>query len=199
MIRFKSEDVLDLPQYQEHFIQVDNQDWPELLSAFNNFRGDDDNNSVLPQIKAKAALAKAEMTAEYVKGLLENGLQVIVYSDHVEAAERIAQILKVTHIDGQTPMGIRQRQANIFQSGDIQVIVATIGSFSTGINLQCAFNMVFNDLCWTVGTLEQAKFRIIRVGQKHRCQFHFIMGSFQDDYIYQKLMDKRQVIGEVLG
>jgi SNF2 family DNA or RNA helicase len=199
LIRYKSSDVLDLPDYQDHFIQVDNQDWPELLQAFDKFRGDEDNDSVLPQIKAKAALAKAPMTAEYVKSLLEQGLQVIVYSDHIEASKEIARLLGTTHIDGSCSVAVRNREANMFQKGDKELVVATIGAFSTGINLQRGHNMVFNDLPWSVGILEQAKFRIIRVGQQSRCQFHYMMGSFQDTYIYEKLMDKKEVIGDVIG
>ena len=198
MIRYKSSDVLDLPEYQDHFIEVDNQDWPDLITAFDKFRGDSDNDSVLPQIKAKAALAKAPLTAEYVKSLMEEGIQVIVYSDHVEAAKEIARILKTTHIDGSSSIAVRNREASMFQKGEKDAIVATIGSFSTGINLQSSHNMVFNDLPWSVGLLEQAKYRIIRVGQQNRCNFHFIMGSYQDKYIYEKLQDKKEVIGDVI-
>lgn len=198
MIRFKSEDVLDLPQYQEHFIQVDDQDFPDLLEEFNNFKGDDSNNSVMPKIKARAALAKVPLTIEYVKSLLDKELQVIVYSDHVESAKKIAAAFRVTHIDGNTKDERRMTAATQFQRGETNVIVATIGSFSTGVNLQCAFNMVLNDFPWSVGVLEQAKFRIIRVGQKHRCQFHYMMGSYQDNYIFNRLMEKKEVIKEVL-
>lgn len=195
-IRFKSEDVLDLPQYQELFIQVDEQDLPELLAEFDTFRGE--NDSVASKAKKEAARAKAPLTVEYVKGLLDQDIKVVVYSDHVESTEYIAKMLGVEPITGATKVERRQELADTFQNGKAKVIVATIGSFSTGVNLHSASNMVFNDLSWVPGIMEQAKFRIIRVGQKDRCTFHYIMGSFQDEYIHKKLKEKIETIGAVV-
>ena len=197
-IRFKSSDVLDLPPTQDIYVQLDDQDFPELMDAFEDFNGDDENSSVLPQIKAKAALATAPLTVEYVKGLLEQNLQVIVYTDHVEAAEFMAHKLGVKPITGKTDMGWRQRYADDFQAGNLRVLVATIGSFSTGVNLQNGFNMVFSDPPWISGLLQQAKFRIIRVGQKNRCIFHYMLGTRQSQYIYERLEGKDATIKAVV-
>jgi len=196
-IRFRSKDVLDLPDSIDIIVPVDSQECPELLDAFNSFAKD--NTSVLPAIKAKAALAKAALTIEYVKTLLEQDLQVVVYSDHVEAAETMAKKLGTTAITGKTDMNVRTRMGEYFQSGKLKVLVATIGSFSTGVDLQSGFNMVFNDFPWVSGVLEQAKFRIKRVGQKERCVFHYIVGSAQDEIILNRLEDKSNTIKAVVG
>jgi len=198
MIRFKSSDVLSLPPSEDINVMVDDIDQSSLLMAFEDFRSDPENNSVLPKIKAEAALQKASLTVEYVKGLLETGVQVIVYSDHVASAEKIAHFLGVSAITGETNMDWRMRYANEFQRGESQVLVATIGAFSTGINLQNAFNMVFNDINWVPGNMEQAKFRIVRVGQKNKCKFHYILGSYQDEYILNTVLDKKNTIDAVI-
>jgi SNF2 family DNA or RNA helicase len=107
-------------------------------------------------------------------------------------------MLGVEPITGATKVERRQELADTFQNGKAKVIVATIGSFSTGVNLHSASNMVFNDFSWVPGIMEQAKFRIIRVGQKDRCTFHYIMGSFQDEYIFKRLKEKLETIGAVV-
>lgn len=201
-IRFKSEDVLDLPSYSEIEIPVSYEDTPELLEAFNRFttKASDDDvvSGVDARVKAQAALAKAPFTVDYVKNIIDQGEQVVVYTDHVDSCKLIAEKLGVTPITGETQMSIRQRLADQFQKGESKVIVATIGSFSTGIDLFSSFNMVFNDLPFVPGVLEQAKFRIRRIGQKNRCIFHYILGSIQDQKILKILQEKIETIERVI-
>jgi len=198
MVVYKSSDVLELPESEDVYFHVDDMDMPELQEAFDEFLSDKSNHAVAPNIKAKAALMKAPLTAEYVKELMSEGQQVVVYSDHVEAATCIAEALGVKVITGQTPPEVRSRLANAFQANESEVIVATIGSFSTGVNLQNAHNMVFNDYNWVPGQMEQAKFRIVRVGQKKRCKFHYMIGSKQDEYILGKLEAKISTINSII-
>lgn len=201
-IRFKSDDVLNLPPYEEIEIPVSYEDRPELMEVFNRFTGksDDSVSGVDARVKAQAALAKAPFTVEYVKGLIDNDQKVVVYTDHVESCKLIAQKLGVTPITGETPMKIRQKIADDFMSLESEkVIVATIGSFSTGIDLYSSFNMVFNDLPFVPGVLEQAKFRIRRIGQNKRCIFHFILGSIQDQKILKILKEKITTIERVIA
>jgi SNF2 family DNA or RNA helicase len=196
-IRFSSDEVLDLPPYLEIDVPVSYEDNPELMEAFEEFSGDG-NSSVASNVKAKAALAKVPFTAEYVKDLMDQGEQVVVYSDHVDSCLALAEKLGVTGIHGGTDMKVRQKLADEFMAGKSQVIVATIGSFSTGIDLISAANMVFNDLNWVPGNMSQAMFRIRRIGQKRRCIFHYILGSIQDEIIRNSLKEKLDTIREVV-
>jgi SNF2 family DNA or RNA helicase len=203
VIRFKSEDVLDLPPYSEVEIPVSYDDKPELLEVFSRFTNNAFDEEVVKgvdaKVKAGAALAKAPFTVDYVKGLIANDQKVVVYTDHVEACKFIAEKLGVTPITGETSMKVRQKLADDFMvSKDSLVIVATIGSFSTGIDLYSSFNMVFNDLPFVPGILEQAKYRIRRIGQNKRCVFHYILGSIQDQKILKILNEKFTTIRRVI-
>lgn len=199
MIRFKSEDVLNLPPSEDIHIRVSDVSDEKLLDAFNAFQAIEGNNSVVGGVKRDAAIAKAPITAEYVKNLINNGMQVVVFSDHPDASEEIGRILGCPVVTGQTPNSTRHLYASKFQKGEYDCISATVGSFSTGINLHNAYNMVFNDYPWVPGALKQAKYRIIRVGQQNKCRIHFILGSFQDQYILKKLEDKDVTIKKVLA
>jgi SNF2 family DNA or RNA helicase len=79
-----------------------------------------------------------------------------------------------------------------------RVLVATIGSFSTGIDLYSSYNMVINDFNWVPGMMKQAMYRIRRIGQKNKCFFHRIIGTEQDKIIMKKLENKMKVIQEIL-
>lgn len=171
----------------------------ELELAFSEFVDKGMESSVLPQVKSKAALNKAKYTIAYCKELLSSteADSLVIYSDHVEPAQKIAEAFGVEAITGQTPAATRQKMASDFQFKKTQVIVATIGSFSTGVTLTRANNMVFNDYPWVPGDLEQAEHRINRIGQNRHCVYHRILGSTQDRYILETIEAKKATIKQI--
>jgi SNF2 family DNA or RNA helicase len=197
-IRFTSDEVLDLPPFTEIEVPVSYEDKPDLLSAFNQFSAQGEYSGISSDVKQKAAVAKVPFTIEYTQNLLDQCEQVVVYSDHVESCELIAKHFGVIGITGLTNMKVRQKLADEFMAGKSQIIVATIGSFSTGIDLYASANMVFNDVCFVPGLLEQAMYRIRRIGQNRRCNFHFILGSIQDVKIWEILKKKIETIKKVV-
>ena len=194
-IRVEAEEFLTIDKPLKKLVTVDDRDDKELLKAFEYF---ETNNSVSSDVKAKAALLKVPATYKYVKELLEETDKVVVYTDHVEACRALADKLKVIPITGSTPNSDRKRLGDEFQYGESRIIVATIGSFSTGINLTASCNMVFNDVCWVPGDIEQAEYRIVRVGQNRPCVIHYIVASPQDIKILNTLDKKRSVIEVVV-
>jgi SNF2 family DNA or RNA helicase len=197
-IRFTTDEVLDLPPYQEIDVPISYEDNVELEEAFLAYTSRGEETSVASDVKAKAALAKVPFTVDYVKNLLDQCEQVVVYTDHVDSCIALAKGLGATAITGQTSMKLRQELADRFSRGEDRVIVATIGSFSTGIDLISASNMVYNDFNWVPGQMYQSMYRIRRIGQKNRCIFHRIIGSFQDHAIIKKLTEKIETIEAVI-
>lgn len=197
-IRFTSDEVLDLPPYLEIEVPISYASRPEEMEAFLRFTNEADESQrvkgIDSRVKANAAMAKAPFTVEYVLNLLDQCEQVVVYSDHVDSCKLMADKLGVPGITGQMPMKQRQELADAFMRKESQVIVATIGSFSTGIDLYSASNMVFNDFNFVPGNMEQAMYRIRRIGQTQRCVFHYIFGSIQDAKIWEILKGKIETI-----
>jgi SNF2 family DNA or RNA helicase len=196
-IRYRAEDCLDLPESIYYDIMIDEIDDGELLEAFREFNGE--NDTVGPKIKAEIALRKVPFTVSYAKELRESGAEkIIIYSDHVGPCEEIAKALGVTPIHGGISVERRRMVAHNFIHGTTNFLVATIGSFSTGVNLTEAQDMIFNDYPWVPGRLAQAEARIRRMGQKFVCRFHRILGSIQDKYILNKISEKNETINEVV-
>lgn len=169
---------------------------PELLAAFNSFM-DGIGKSVMPEVKAKAARAKVPFTIEYVDSILEEVEKVVIVSEHVDSASAIAEHYNVECITGSMKTEDRQRLVNDFESGKSNILVGTIGTLKEGYTLVSAWNMVLNDYCWVPGDLDQLYARINRRGQTRQCIIHHILGSPQDEYILNRLAEKRDVIGRV--
>lgn len=206
-IRFKSEDILDLPDTLEKEYHISDSDDLELLREFKEYFGKKvqekhgnkirlvaKNASVKSNYKAKAALKKAPFTVQYVKNLLEEVDSVVIYTDHVDSCEDIARGLGVKPITGKIQAPDRFRISNDFQSGKTKVLVATIKSFSTGIDLTRSCNLVFNDIPWVPGEIHQAIHRIRRLTQKRNPVVHFVYGSVQDRIITKSLTKKSETI-----
>lgn len=192
-IRFNSKDILDLPPIVYKDVILSDKEDTGLLEAYLKMQ---DSESVAPDAKAKAALEKVPMTISYVEDLLKEVGEIVIYSDHVASTQAIAKHFKVTPITGRTPMETRKEIAEDFQRGSTKVIAATIKSFSTGVNLTRANNMVFNDYSWVPGDMSQAVFRINRIGQDRQCIIHRMLGSPQDEYILKTISQKEVTIKE---
>lgn len=198
-IRFKVDEVLkDLPPFTaiEYFIESLKPD-PELDEIFTAYC---EGRKFDSAAKAKSALLKAGQTVEYVKSMRENGVKsIVVFTDHIESAKRIAMGLDVLPCTGQTPAEARGQMVSAFQGGKLKTIVATIGSLSIGVTLTRASHVVFNDLSWTPSDNTQAMKRIHRIGQGLPCFAHYIYATPTDQHIKKTLDVKQQTISKVVG
>lgn len=204
-IRIRDTDVLDMPDVFTKPVLISEIADEELLASFNSYFNIEDEGdrpeerenrtgSVLPEHKAMAALKKVQFTYDYAKDLLEQKECCLIYSDHVESTESIAQKFGVPAITGKMNAKKRGELADKFQAGEGKVLVATIGSLKEGKDLYRAHDTIFNDLCWVPGDLKQVVNRMRVVGKKTPCTAHRIFGSPQDQYIANVLDEKIDTI-----
>jgi SNF2 family DNA or RNA helicase len=201
-IRRKAEDVLNLPEVVEEFIKVEyGESEKELREAWEAYStGKVIANST---VKRDTALAKSRFTSDYLSGLLEvEERNIVVFSHHPAAAERIHDAIKGKTksylITGSTEVSARHKYAEEFAKEVGSVLVATIDSFSTGVNLVSANHLVFNDLSWVPSDNDQALKRIHRIGQTKTCFIHYIVGGSVDDSISRMLSRKSNVIKRLI-
>lgn len=185
--------VLDLPPIS-HVTYEANYDLPDhivdgLAEEMLEFSG-----GVTSKNKRMAASLKVKSTVNYVDNILEQGNQVVVFTDHISAAKSLACGFSVPPITGETPMKERESIYNKFIEGKTKVLVATIGSFSVGVNLTNASNLVFNDVSWVPGDNVQALKRIHRIGQGKHCNIHYIVCGEIDGQINGTIRSKMEVI-----
>ena len=162
-----------------------------------------EETGVLTTLKMELAISKVKYTCSYACDLLEQGEPLVIFSDHIQPVEDIASYLKgkgykVGAITGKTPTSKRDDVVVSFQNGDLNVLVATIGSASVGYTLTRARNLIFNDYSWVPSDMEQARKRIHRIGQTNHSVIHMVLGSKVDTYILKTIEGKMRTMKKVL-
>lgn len=201
-IRFLAADVLkDLPPIIRKEVAIPTTEAPDgLEQVFHEYLK---GKKVDSSAKRLSAVLKVPATVEYCRSLMESGAgKLVVFTDHIEPAQDIAAKIgpRAVAITGGTPAWERQSIVNEFQRPDSRymVIVATIGSMSTGFTLTAAKNVIFSDLSWTPSDNLQAEKRIHRIGQKQICVVHYIDSTPTDTYIRKTLLEKMETIGKAI-
>lgn len=197
--RVKADDVLDLPPVTFKDILMSEIPDKELEALFEKldglYNGDDEAyKKVSIERKVQSAIEKVPFTIKYAKAILEERGSVIIYTDHVAPCQMLAETFGVTPIHADTPKKKRHEIGVAFQNGEIKVIVATYGSFSTGITLTASQDIVTNDRPWVPGVYSQAVARIHRLTQEKKCRIHNIYGSPQDARIGAAMAEKEKTI-----
>ena len=192
--------VLDLPELNESNVIVAYKNNPKLHEAFLQFSGSRFSAEIT--VKVESATAKAVFTSNYVSEAIDSGEgPIVVFSDHrkpIEIMELELSKIRVRSITGETPMDKRQGYVDMFNKGQLDLLLCTFGAASTGINLTSSNLMVINDLPWEVASLEQAKKRSHRIGQTRPCRIVHVIGSSVDELILKTLNAKMKVISEVM-
>lgn len=179
-------------------ITVSNSPDLELINAFNAHFKVEGSDSVNPTAKASAALKKAPFTVKHAENLLGETDRVVIYSDHVEASEFIAQKLGTVALNGRIEPNKRMDLARRFQAGEGKFLVATIPALSSGVTLTIANHLILNDYPWVPGDLEQTILRILRIGQTKQCYIHRMVGSPQDLQIMEAIEKKQKTIDKIV-
>lgn len=194
-LRMKSVDVINLPETTDIPVEIKkkskfDKEFEELMK-----KDLEVNNDAYMVVKKNNAIAKCDYTVKLASEIIENGQKVVVFTDHVNSADKIARALGVKAISGKVEPDERARRVQEFeQSGVPLALVATIPSLSVGVNLTSASYMIFNDLPFVPADLDQAKKRIHRIGQSRKCFYYYVFISELDRKLQRMIYDKRNVI-----
>jgi len=205
-IRRTSKGVLDLPPLVSKTINLTDRDSPTsklLLEEWNRWVKEGKMGEHTTQLKVASAMEKVPYTCKYLFNMLEQGEKVVLFSDHIAPITAIMNTLikaniKCGRITGQDTQKARQEAIEEFQSGSSRVLCCSIKAASTGLTLTAARNLVFNDLSWTPGDIEQARKRIHRIGQDHACFIHYMSMGDIDSNIQEKLREKAELMRKIL-
>jgi len=148
----------------------------------------------ITRTKVKSALQKCEFTTKYIQEMITQGIEnILVFSDHIMPTIEISKGLEGVSnriVSGQMSPPQREKTYQDFQDGKFQVLIATIGSSSVGINLTKANHVIYNDLSWIPGDLMQSLKRVHRIKQKKPCFVHYILAGQFDEYILNTINGK---------
>jgi SNF2 family DNA or RNA helicase len=198
VIRRRAKDVLNLESLQRKEIQIRDSINKKLEEAYEN----PDKVSSM-EIKEQNAYFKAQHTVPYAKQLMEEvDSPILIFSDHVGSSEELFRRLKkegykVAVITGKTGQSFRQQNVDKFMAGDLDFLIATIGTSSTGYTFINCNHIIFNDYSWNPSDNAQAEKRIHRIGQEKPCFIHRMIGDASDRRILELVEQKQDDINTI--
>eukprot|EP00056_Hartaetosiga_gracilis_P007950 m.114128 g.114128 ORF g.114128 m.114128 type:complete len:1223 (-) comp12812_c0_seq1:69-3737(-) len=218
MIRRLKNDVLtQLPpkRRQRISIRITDHKFVKMLEAgFAALKATDDDPdagrfssfSLLQELYMDTCRAKIQQAQQYVKGLCEAGGKFIVFAYHVEMLHALEACVastktKYMKIFGDTPTHERHTNVKMFQSdATCKVAILSLLAASQGITLTAASTVVFAELHWTPGIIEQAEDRVHRIGQSSSAvNIHFLVTENSlDDILWGTLVRKVGVVSATL-
>jgi len=196
-IRKRAKDVLDLPDEIETNMVGNSKKYDKQLEEALTLFNADPNDPAYMSIKSANAMAKTDTTIKLANDLIEQGYRPVIFTCHVASAIEIASKLKALLITGSVSVDKRQEIVDNFNNNKSKCLVATIGSASTGFNITSTNYMIFNDIDFVPANIEQAKKRILRIGQKKTCFYYYIFTSKFDEKLNSMVKRKSLDIGRV--
>ena len=156
----------------------------------------------LIEARQALAIAKASATLDFVRGAIDQGEKVIVFSCFDEPIQRLSKELGALAVvvTGKTPAAMRQALVDRFQNDDdVRVFVANIIAGGTGLNLTAATQVIFNDLDWVPTNHWQAEDRAYRIGQTRTVNVtYFIARDTIDDFVQTVLETKAALVNAIV-
>lgn len=154
--------------------------------------------------------AKLVGAAAFIKKLVEEGYNPIVFCRFIPTADYVADYLRkrlpsdvaVDSVTGALPPGDREYRIAELGKSERRVLVAT-DCLSEGIDLQEHFDAVFHyDLCWNPTRHEQREGRVDRFGQsrsKVRVLTYYGRDNQIDGLVLDVIIKKHKIIHSKLG
>lgn len=145
--------------------------------------------------------AKLDRMEELVDEALANGKQVVIFSNWTQMTDVIFDRLKgrrVGRITGQTADTDRQFIVELFQKGDVKVLIGTIGAMGTGLTLTAGTVEIFMDEPWNRANKEQAEDRCHRVGTNESITIYTLIAKNTIDERINDIVEQKGMIADML-
>lgn len=219
MIRRKKEDVLkDLPPMRKIVIPFEINNRSEYDFAKNDFinwlksaRKDADIKKAkknqklvaLDKLKYLAVQGKIKQAIEWIENFIDTGEKLVVFIDHQDIAKQLSDKFKKISVEVTGRIsGVKNKQAAVDKFQKDKNCKLFIGSRAAieGITLTAASTLVFLELYWTPGAVEQASARIHRIGQSSNNVdiFFFIAENTIEEQILSVLDSKTKMISNAI-
>jgi hypothetical protein len=177
---------------------------PPVVETIVHVKGiHDPEDEFLPTRRRLVSLAKVDFTIQYIQDLLQTIDKVFLVAYHKETIQKLQEAFKGSVIL-QGGMTSEQKYKNITEftsNSECKVLIGQISVAGYGIDgLQNVCNyIVFAELDWSPGILEQAKDRLRRMGQTRTVFAHYLIASNTiEEEIDLKLEWKREVISKLI-
>jgi len=134
--------------------------------------------------------SKLDACIELCAGMVENGHQILLFSQFTSMLDRIRgrlDELKISHftLQGSTPKAKRAQLVKSFNAGGASVFLISLKAGGTGLNLTAADVVIHYDPWWNPAAQDQATDRAHRIGQRASVQVYKLIAK---DTIEEKIL-----------
>ena len=150
--------------------------------------------------KVTASAKRARLLA-LLEELVAEGRKVLVFSQFVEMLKLIERDIAArgwgyAMLHGATRD--RDAQVEAFQSGDLQLFLASLKAGGTGLNLTAADTVIVYDPWWNPATERQAMDRAHRIGQDKPVFVHRLIAENTVESAIQRMQARKQALADAL-
>ncbi|XP_014210955.1 SWI/SNF-related matrix-associated actin-dependent regulator of chromatin subfamily A-like protein 1 [Copidosoma floridanum] len=208
--RLKTDVMTQLPSKIKQKIILDPQlikaATEEMKSASKKLEESKDNSkkrSALLQYYSASSKAKEKAVCNYITDLIESQQKFLVFAHHQNMLDAISNLLatkKIMYIriDGKTNPEQRKYFVDQFQKSEKTLAaVLSITAANAGITMTAAQIVIFAELFWNPGILNQAEDRVHRIGQTSNVVIRYLLAKETvDDYLWPAILRKVDILSE---
>lgn len=148
--------------------------------------------------------SKLEACLELCGGMVENGHQVLLFSQFTSMLDRIRAGLDKMGISsftlqGATPKEKRAQLVKDFNRGKASVFLISLKAGGTGLNLTAADVVIHFDPWWNLAAQDQATDRAHRIGQKSHVQVYKLIAQNTIEEKIMELQDKKAALMDAIS
>lgn len=163
------------------------------------------NLSSIESMRADLGVAKAQRAdvLELIADMISSG-PLIVFAAHRDAIDSLTLGLqantsaRIVSVDGRTPVHMRSKIVDKFQTGEFDCIVAGVDALGEGVTLTRASRVAFLETVWKPKTYQQARDRVRRIGQKSSVHAIYLLAPHALDHcLHAMAMHKAALVSAV--
>ena len=142
----------------------------------------------------EGATSKLDACMELCQAMVENGHQILLFSQFTSMLDRIRARLDEAHISsftlqGSTTKEKRAKLVKAFNAGAASVFLISLKAGGTGLNLTAADIVIHVDPWWNQAAQDQATDRAHRIGQQAHVQVYKLIAK---DTIEEKILELQE-------
>jgi SNF2 family DNA or RNA helicase len=156
----------------------------------------------LAAVRQQIALKKLPMLKAFVNDILDQGEKVIIFTYHRAVAKELIEMYmdRCVVITGDVPTDERQVAVDTFQTDPKKdVFIGQMRAAGVGLTLTAARTVVFAEIDYVPGVLEQAEDRAHRISQDRPVNvYYLVLEGSNDATIMRAVVEKRLNIQKVV-
>lgn len=213
ILRRTKDECLDLPEKIRTFVEVEldviaqaayDANYKKQKDAYikrikaGTITGFAEDIVLLNLVRQAASVAKCGEAIRMAEELLQQGRQVVLFTEFADSAKILADHFRITALTGETSAKQRTDMVDDFQAGKTHVFVGTVRAGGIGITLTSSQDEILVDRPWTPGATQQVEDRLHRIGQKNKVNIWWLRFGAVDDKIDNTLEAKMKNINHML-